>query len=98
MTGSGAVLMANAHCGHIVCQSSRAGIDAIRIRFVPLHGRQCNDLVVTRRKMTDRIGSARVAGNCKRLATAAAEVDIAPLAAAAWLLHPIGAAESVEGG
>ena len=51
---------------------------------------------VQRRFLADRVGRRGVAGKRHRLAAAAAEVDLAPLAAAAGLLHPVGAAERLE--
>src|SRR5580704_9580267 len=52
---------------------------------------------MTRRKMADRIGGGGVAGERKGLAAAAAEIDVAAVAALARLLHPRRAAEGVEG-
>ena len=50
-----------------------------------------------RRLHAGRVGRGGIAGNRHRLAAAAAPVDLTPLAAAAWLLHPIRSAERVEG-
>src|SRR6187399_2357621 len=55
------------------------------------------DLLMHRRQRAGRIGVAGIAGQRKRLAAAAAEVDLAELAAFARLLHPTGAAIAVEG-
>src|SRR5215467_12337303 len=51
-----------------------------------------------RGELTHRIGRARIAGERKSLAAAAAEIDLAPLAALARLRQKIGAAERREGG
>src|SRR5581483_2602819 len=59
-------------------------------------GQRFNSRVV-RREMADRIGGARIAGEQEGLATTTAEILLATLAALAGLLHPIGAAEGVEG-
>src|SRR5216683_5657150 len=48
-------------------------------------------------EMADRVGGRRVAGQREGLAAAAAPIDLAALAGAAGLEHPIGAAEAVEG-
>ena len=48
--------------------------------------------------MANRIGDGGVAGQQKRLATAAAEIDLAPIAAAAWIGHPIDSAKSLKHG
>src|SRR5688572_22849872 len=50
-----------------------------------------------RRAMAGGIGEARVAQQRERLTSASAPVDLAALAAGAWLPHPAGAAERREG-
>src|SRR5258708_21151507 len=50
-----------------------------------------------RRQRAGGVGIAGVPGERKGLATAAAEIDLAELAALARLLHPAGAAIAVEG-
>ena len=69
----------------------------VNVRYVVLQSRERGDLFVAGREMADRVGCARVAGQRERLATAAAEIDVAPRAASARLLHPRRAAEGVEG-
>ena len=64
---------------------------------VVLHSRQRGDILVAWRKMTDRVGRAGVTRQRERLAAASAEIDLAPRAACARLLHPGGSAEGVEG-
>src|SRR5690242_5882743 len=54
-------------------------------------------LLVPRRQRAGRIGVAGIAGQRKGLAAAAAEIDLAELAAFARLGHPAGAAIAVEG-
>jgi len=49
------------------------------------------------RQVTDWVGRADIAGDCKRLAAAAAEIDVAPRTASARFLHPGCATEGVEG-
>src|SRR6476619_4433364 len=48
-------------------------------------------------EVTHRIGCGGVAGKREGLAAAAAEIQLATRAACAWLLHPCGATEGVEG-
>src|SRR3954464_15315979 len=55
------------------------------------------DLLVHRRQRAGRVGIAGIAGQRKRLAAAAAEIDLLELAALARLGHPAGAAIAVEG-
>ena len=55
------------------------------------------DLLVHRRQRAGRIGVAGIAGQRKRLAAAAAEIDLPEFAALARLRHPAGAAIAVEG-
>ncbi len=69
----------------------------VGVRHVVLHGGKPLHDVVTRRQMTHRIGGAGIAGQCKGLAAAAAEIDFASRAAQAGLLHPVGAAKGFEG-
>ena len=64
---------------------------------VVLHSRQRGDILVAWREMADRVGRARIARQRESLAAAAAEIDFAPCAACARLLHPGGSAEGVEG-
>src|ERR1700678_1375668 len=47
--------------------------------------------------MTRRVGCGGIAGDRERLTAAAAEIDLAPIAAPAGLLHPVRAAERLEG-
>src|SRR3954453_11588770 len=47
-------------------------------------------------EVADRVGPGGVAGERERLAPAAAEVELAAVAAAARLRHPVGAAEAPE--
>src|SRR3984957_19792890 len=68
----------------------------IGVRRVVLEGCKRRDLVVARRKMTDRIGGGSVAGQRKGLAAAAAEIDVAAGAALARFFHPRRAAEGIE--
>ena len=49
---------------------------------------QRNHIRVVRRKVAHRIGSGRIAGEHKGLASAAAIIDVAPFAIAARLFHP----------
>src|SRR5437588_11182928 len=49
------------------------------------------------RELTHRIGRARIARECEGLATATAEIDLAPLAASARLGQEVGPAERIEG-
>ena len=55
------------------------------------------DIRVVRREMANWVGGGGIAGKDKGLAPAAAEIDFAPLATAAGLLHPSGAAKCIEG-
>src|SRR6187200_3690 len=55
------------------------------------------NLFVHRRQRAGRVGVAGIAGQRKRLAAAAAEIDFPELAALARLLHPSGAAIAIEG-
>src|SRR5262245_22171207 len=52
--------------------------------------------MMLRREMADRIGGGHIAGEQKRLAAAAAEVDLPAFAAPARLGHPRGSAKSLE--
>src|SRR6266436_7858367 len=54
--------------------------------------------MVMRREVADRIGGAGIAGECEGLAAAAAEIDVAALAALARLRQETGAPEGVERG
>src|SRR5580692_9620843 len=74
----------------------RASHAPIGVRRVVPVGRKGRDLIVARRKMAGRIGGGGVAGERKGLAAAAAEIDIAPVAALARFFHPRRAAKSVE--
>src|SRR5271165_3743680 len=56
------------------------------------------DRGVMRRLPAGGIGRRGVAGERQRLTAAAAPVDLAPVARAAGLLHPVRAAKGVEGG
>src|SRR5262245_14409350 len=58
--------------------------------------RQRTDLRPVGRQMADRIGRRGIAQEGKGLTTAAAEILLPPRAARAWLLHPAGAAKSIE--
>src|SRR6188768_3162340 len=58
-------------------------------------GHAC-ELHVEARLVTGRIGLGRGAGHGERLATAAAPVDLAQLARAARLAHPVSAPEGLE--
>src|SRR3954451_16233514 len=55
------------------------------------------DGLVQRRQRTGRIGVGAITGKRKGLAAAAAEIDLAEFATLARLLHPAGAAITVEG-
>src|SRR5689334_295838 len=55
------------------------------------------DLFVQRREGAGRIGISRIARQRKGLTAAAAEIDLAEIAALARLRHPAGAAIAVEG-
>src|SRR5205085_1872621 len=59
--------------------------------------RQRGDACVMGGFVAGRVGRRGVAGERQRLAAAAAPVDLAPLARAAGLLHPIRAAKGAEG-
>ena len=50
------------------------------------------------REMTDRIGAGGIAGELEGLAAAAAEVELAPVAAPAGVRHPVRPAEALEEG
>src|SRR5215469_12620311 len=54
------------------------------------------DRVMLRRQRAGRISCVGIARQCKGLAAAAAEIDLAELAGLARLLHPAGAAIAVE--
>ena len=62
-----------------------------------LHSRQRGDILVAGREMADRVGRSGVTRQRERLAAATAEIDLAPRAACARLLHPGASAECVEG-
>src|SRR5919199_45692 len=51
---------------------------------------------VVGREVADRVGAGGVAGELEGLAPAAAEVELAAVAAAAGLGHPVGPAEALE--
>ena len=65
----------------------------MRLRF-----REGGEARMVGREMAGGIGRRRVARHGHRLATATAKVDLAPVAGAARLLHPVRAAKCVEGG
>ena len=48
------------------------------------------------RQVAHWIGSGRIAGKHKGLASAATVIDVAPFATAAGVFHPSGAAKSLE--
>src|SRR5215470_15427423 len=73
------------------------GLSTIGIPLLMRTGSKLDHAVVMRRQVTHRIGRPRVAGDGKGLTAAAAEIDVAPLAARARLRQPVGAAERVEG-
>ncbi len=52
---------------------------------------------MVRRAVADRVGGRGIAQQSQRLAAAAAEIHLAPLAGAARLLHPARAAKALEG-
>jgi hypothetical protein len=52
---------------------------------------------VVGREVAHRIGCGGIAGEGEGLAAAAAEIELAARAAYAWLFHPCGAAEGIEG-
>src|SRR5208282_181955 len=83
-----------ARLGRAVARLSHSPIGVGRVF---LHRRKRDDVIVARREMADRVGRAGVAGERESLAAAAAEVDVAPRAASARLLHPGGAAEGIKG-
>jgi hypothetical protein len=69
----------------------------VGIGSVGLDRRKLCDPRVVGRKLAYRIGCGGIAGEGEGLAAAAAEIEIAARAACAWLLHPCGAAEGIEG-
>src|SRR4029077_17879238 len=69
----------------------------IDVRRVGLDRRKLCDPRVVGRKLAYRIGCGGIACEGERLAAAAAEIELAARAACAWLLHPCGAAEGIEG-
>jgi hypothetical protein len=73
---------------------SQAPID---VRRVGLDRSKLCDPRVVGRKVAYRIGCGGIAGEGEGLAAAAAEIELAAGAACAWLLHPCGAAEGIEG-
>ncbi len=68
----------------------------VSIGFVGLNLGERGNLLVMRCEMADRIGRKRIAGNRESLAAAAAEIDVAPRATSARLLHPVGATKGVK--
>ncbi len=68
----------------------------VSIGFCDLNLGERGNLLVMRCEMADRIGGMRIAGDRESLTAAAAKVDLAPRAASAWLLHPVGAAKGVK--
>ena len=56
------------------------------------------DEAVVGREVTDGIGSGGVAGQLECLAAASAEIDLAAIAAPAWIGHPVCSAEALEQG
>jgi hypothetical protein len=56
------------------------------------------DEAVVGREVTDGIGSGRVACQLECLAAASAEIDLAAIAAPAWVGHPACSAEALEEG
>jgi hypothetical protein len=63
---------------------------------IMLYCRQRDDILVVSREMADGVGRAGVTRERERLAAAATEIDLAPFAACARLLHPGGSAEGIE--
>src|SRR5215472_9001663 len=70
---------------------------AVYVGSVAPQRREFGDPGVVGSEVTDRIGCGGVAGEREGLAAAAAEIELAPRAARARLLHPCAAAEGVEG-
>ena len=69
----------------------------IDVRRVGLDSRKLCDPRVVRRKLAYRIGCGSITGKGEGLATAAPKIELAARTACAWLLHPCGAAEGIEG-
>src|ERR1700761_3932960 len=67
----------------------------LRGRLVGLAHRRGHDLVIGG-ELADRVGPRRVAGELERLAAAAAEVELAAVAAPAGIGHPVRAPEGLE--
>src|SRR5882757_2607184 len=76
--------------------STEMAIDEFRRRALRLVQRGLDHAVV-RRQRAHRIGAAGIAGQQKGLTAATTPIDLAPVAAAARLGHPVGAAISIEG-
>src|SRR5262249_5638129 len=70
---------------------------AVDVGSVPRHGREFGDPGMAGSEVTHGVGCFGVAGEREGLAAAAAEIEFAPRAARARLLHPCAAAESIEG-
>ena len=68
-------------------------IDKLRRRYLGVTAGADEELVVGGER-AGRVCAAGIAGQRKGLATAAAPIDLAPLAGAARLRHPSGAAKS----
>src|SRR6266516_184354 len=59
---------------------------------------RCCDKPVVGGEVADGVGSGRVARQLKCLAAASAEIDLAAVAAPAWVRHPACSAEALEEG
>src|SRR5262249_2417772 len=78
-----------------IVTSRHAPVDVGRVGALR---RKLRDAGMIGRELAYRISGRGIAGERECLATAAAEVDLAPRTARARFLHPGGAAEGVEGG
>src|SRR5262245_60794591 len=72
-------------------------LSAVGEGLIGTDGRQLGHPAVVGRQVADRVGGPGIAGEQERLAAAAAEILVAPRAAAARLAHPVDAAEGAEG-
>src|SRR5438105_9510490 len=79
------------------CAAGKIAVDEAADIAGRLGLRHLENLLVHRRQRAGRIGVAGIAGQRKRLAAAAAEIDFLEFAAPAWLRHPAGAAVAIEG-
>jgi hypothetical protein len=99
-------------CFHVTCVTKRlweiakaSGVSLctershapVIIGGVGLDGRKPGDFCVLGSEVTHRIGCGGIAGEREGLTAASAKIQLAARATCAWLLHPCGAAEGVEG-